>query len=589
MNRSVIQKIIIGVAALFITGALSSVSAQGLWKPQLYDGIAAEGKKTIFSERFEDNHNHWEEKNQNFQTLISDQQHVLLVKLNAENSNSFTKLYPVSFDTRKSFELETSVKWVRSSGKIGMCFGAKDNNNYYALWISLDQNFSITQVEQGVEKFLLFNTNSSSIMTGSHNKLTFRQAGNKWYFFINGVNVYECEARAIRGTQIGYNFSNKAMFISPSLDLYELKANDNQSPLISFVKPDTKELISVSESRSYSGDHFMFHSKQRELQISTKVGDAFGVREVRVNNEIVTLQAGLLNYKTVLLKDTTRVLIEATDNNENISQTILDIVYLGKQEPVSAVVASANFTPSASMKGSGLNERGGKNYVFFIGINKYDFWPDLSNPTVDCKLVGKTLAENYQFDFSNMMFLFDEKATRRNILKKLDSLARSLTPDDNLVVYYAGHGYYDELSEIGYWIPSDAEKGDISSYIPNSTVRDMVRFIPSFHTLLIADACFAGSLLVRSGYEPLENKKSRWVITSGDFENVEDGIPGKNSPFAKALSEGLTENKTSAVRADALFQTIKSKMLNNADQHPQGTALRDVGDEGGVFVFKRKK
>ena len=50
-------------------------------------------------------------------------------------------------------------------------------------------------------------------------------------------------------------------------------------------------------------------------------------------------------------------------------------------------------------------------------------------------------------------------AERRTILGALEDLRQELGPDDRLLIYYAGHGEIDPVTEEGFWQPVDAEPG----------------------------------------------------------------------------------------------------------------------------------
>ena len=61
----------------------------------------------------------------------------------------------------------------------------------------------------------------------------------------------------------------------------------------------------------------------------------------------------------------------------------------------------------------------------------------------------------------------------------MSRLRRELGPDDNLLIYYAGHGYVDEETEEGYWLPVDAVEDDPVDWISNSTITTMLRGLGS--------------------------------------------------------------------------------------------------------------
>ena len=142
--------------------------------------------------------------------------------------------------------------------------------------------------------------------------------------------------------------------------------------------------------------------------------------------------------------------------------------------------------------------------------------------------------------------MLDGQATRRNIYNTLRGYAEKVGPKDNLMIYFSGHGYFDKIVNEGYWVPVDAEKKSIGDLVSNSDVLKIIKSINSQHTLLIADACFSGSLFMESSRgdftENVEKFKSRWGFTSGRLEEVSDGEAGTNSPFAQSILEFFRNN-----------------------------------------------
>ena len=215
---------------------------------------------------------------------------------------------------------------------------------------------------------------------------------------------------------------------------------------------------------------------------------------------------------------------------------------------------------------------------------------DLDNPIRDATSLYNVLTTKYDFEPEQVMFL--KNATNSEIVKAFDSLANSITSYDNLLIFYAGHGYWDENTEIGYWLPSDAEVSDKSTWFRNSTLRDYIGSINSNHTLLIADACFSGGIFKTRGafdnasyaITKLYNMPSRKAMTSGTLKEVPD-----ESVFLKYLIKRLEENTKTYISAASLFNSFREAVLNNSPNIPQYGVIRDSGDEGGEFIFIKKR
>ncbi len=239
----------------------------------------------------------------------------------------------------------------------------------------------------------------------------------------------------------------------------------------------------------------------------------------------------------------------------------------------------------------------GKNYLFVIGIDKYQKHRDLANPVFDAKAFMKLMTEKYQFSKSKsqLITLFDEVATQANIYNKLEFLADRVTNQDNLVIYFSGHGEYKKNVRQGFWIPYDGDPNNAyGSYISFKNLISFIEAIDSFHTFIIADSCYAGSLFtaksagdVMTRYESIP---SRWLLTAGMVEEVPDGQPDQHSPFAKSLLNWLRNNSSPRFSvADLCRKVIHSIDNMGSEQTPQGESLKIPGNLGGEFMFRLKE
>ncbi|MCB9267753.1 MAG: SUMF1/EgtB/PvdO family nonheme iron enzyme [Lewinellaceae bacterium] len=235
----------------------------------------------------------------------------------------------------------------------------------------------------------------------------------------------------------------------------------------------------------------------------------------------------------------------------------------------------------------------GANHLLAIAINEYDHHPRLSNCVRDAEELVKVLQEKYGFTPETTITLYDERATLENIYNQLDELTDKVTPNDNLLLYFSGHGYFHKPNRTGHLIPVDGKRRH--HYLSNSNLRDIIRAINSFHTFLIVDSCFSGSLFASKDIaatalaEVVEGLPSRWALAAGQIETVEDGLHGDHSPFAKALLSFLDTNASPLVPASELIQHVKRVTPHNARQTPVGGVLFKTGDVGGEFVFHLKR
>lgn len=241
----------------------------------------------------------------------------------------------------------------------------------------------------------------------------------------------------------------------------------------------------------------------------------------------------------------------------------------------------------------------GKNYLLVIGIDKYKNpgIRTLYNPILDAKAFEAVVTEKYQFSKEDglLVTLYDEQATQANIYKKLDRLEEIITSQDSLLIYFSGHGEYRERIDLGFWIPYDGDPDNpVGSYISFKNLMSYIEAIDSFHTFIIADSCYSGTLFtarsvsndVKTRYESIP---SRWLLTAGRKEPVPDGVPGEHSPFAKSVLTWLRSNQDNRLSvADFCRNVINSIDSSGSDQTPQGESLRIKGNMGGEFMFRLK-
>lgn len=233
----------------------------------------------------------------------------------------------------------------------------------------------------------------------------------------------------------------------------------------------------------------------------------------------------------------------------------------------------------------------GDFYGLIIAINTYDdpALADLDHPITDATFLYSTLMGNYTFEPENITLL--SNATRADIIKTLDRLSYQLSPQDNLLIFYAGHGYWDKKKETGYWLPSDAEQSSSVNWIRNSTIQDFIDDIDTRHTLLITDACFAGSIFkTRGGFQDasiginkLYSLTSRKAMTSGTLKEVPD-----RSVFIEYFIKRLLNNNKKYISSGELFNSFRDAVLNNSPNIPQYGIIQNTGDEGGEFIFIKR-
>ena len=229
-------------------------------------------------------------------------------------------------------------------------------------------------------------------------------------------------------------------------------------------------------------------------------------------------------------------------------------------------------------------------HALIIGNNNYQYLPKLRTAANDARSIAQVLRDDYGFEVTLLL-----NAERVDMIDALDHLTETLSANDNLLIYYAGHGYLADDTDQGYWLPVNARNNRRSRWFSNATLINTLRAIQAKHVMVVADSCFSGTLTrsanvgVRAGdyWRRMAKKVARVALVSGGLEPVFDG-KGLHSPFAKAFLDVLKSNEA-IMDGTNLFNKVRRPVMIAANQTPEYSDVRQSGHDGGDFLFVRKK
>lgn len=232
-------------------------------------------------------------------------------------------------------------------------------------------------------------------------------------------------------------------------------------------------------------------------------------------------------------------------------------------------------------------------HALVIGIDQYKKITKLKTAISDAQTVSSVLKGDYGFNVKTLL-----NPTRAEVISAISEYRKQLTAKDGLLIYYAGHGWLDKEADEGYWLPVDATEDNEANWISTSSnITASLRAMEARHVLVVADSCYSGKLTRGLNIAPkspsqisrLQEKKARKVIASGGLEPVADSNgKEKHSVFASAFLKALRENNQAMTSTD-LFSTVRTSVMRNADQTPEFGVIHKAGDDGGDFVFVKKR
>ena len=245
-------------------------------------------------------------------------------------------------------------------------------------------------------------------------------------------------------------------------------------------------------------------------------------------------------------------------------------------------------------------DSGGDDYALVVGISNYAHLPSLPTAVNDAEAIAEVLRCRYGFDVT---LLTD--AGRREIMGALGKIRRWLMPEDQLLVYFSGHGLFDADTSKSFWQPVDAVPDDDFTWISIDDVRRYIRNSASDRTLVIADSalafCRANCLITPEQAEQNLYKScdlgggvhlscvtpSRWptirVIWAGGTEPVPH--PSGHSQFAYRLLETLTNNEARLLTSSQLFRRSFEPMKAEGSNLPIYGILESEADDPRTGEF----
>lgn len=338
---------------------------------------------------------------------------------------------------------------------------------------------------------------------------------------------------------------------------------DNRPPSISIIEPSFA---------NRGGEAEVVESEK--ITLKGAIYDDSGVKFLKVNGQNVVFNAdGGFEHQLDL----------------EIGSNSIDILTEDKY----GNVMSKKYTLINNYKGPVIK---GKYYALLIGVADYKMDElDLDFPVLDAQKLKKVLSTQYTFDEENITLL--SNPTRSELYEAFSTLENMLTENDNLLIFYAGHGAMKVNADQGYWLPSDATKTNQANWVTNDDIVTLIKPLQAKHILLISDACFSGKMFFKTrdigdtdekmeaSIEENEHMKSRRAITSGALETVPD-----KSVFIEYLTDYLTENKEKWLSSKKLYVEIKDKVTNRSQsrQKPLDGRIEAADDQNGDFLFIRR-
>lgn len=425
----------------------------------------------------------------------------------------------------------------------------------------------------------------SEIVTGTRGKIVRIDLNQRSGFqFVTGRNTVEVWAQTRRGRMYYSSFVIKTANQNWNEDFtYEV----HQAP--GAVKEIPPQLVLLEPERRIE---FPTTLNSMMVKVSGIASASNAITRVTVDGKNVPFKAGS--------KNATRQLTRLTDAETSVTfETTRGIAVNTTQLVVEAEDRSGSRTrvlvPVVAQKRGTISSR--QKYALIIGISKYQQKgiPNLEYADVDARSIYEFLQQPAAGGFSreNMLLLANEHATHARIREALTNFIARATPQDLLLIFFAGHGAPDpNASQNLYVIAHDTDATDMpETALSMPKLRAYLdRNVRSKRVVLLMDACHSAGLSTE-GTRDLGNNLSnqylerllyqeegRAIITSSDVnERSHESSKWGNGHgvFTYYVLEGLKgtadTNRDRVVSVGELFRYVRQKVRldTNLKQNPR--------------------
>lgn len=362
-------------------------------------------------------------------------------------------------------------------------------------------------------------------------------------------------------------------------------ATVNKGPAIEILDPPVATTRSIPTAFVPAG--------ASDVEVIGKISSALDLLTFKINGEKQAVNdAGIFQISRRVSGKEIPMDMLAIDKNGEKSELKFMLM------PQQAAATASSPSPKKSISAlSGVDF--GEYYALVIGNQEYEQISNLKTPVNDARRIAQILKTKYGYTTKLLV-----NANRYQILSAMNEMRENLTENDNLLIYYAGHGELDSVNLRGFWLPVDAEPENSANWISNVAITDMLNIMSAKHVMVVADSCYSGSL-TRSSIARLQGgmsaeKKKRWysmmsaartrtVLTSGGVKPVLDSGGGAHSVFAKAFIDTLNNNEQ-ILEGYQLYRSVQKRVKAltkklKVEQDPQYAPLKFAGHEAGEYLF----
>ena len=201
--------------------------------------------------------------------------------------------------------------------------------------------------------------------------------------------------------------------------------------------------------------------------------------------------------------------------------------------------------------------------ALIVGVNRYQYLPNLKAPALDAQAIAKRLEEDGEFRIKQLPEQIEGTIEKKPIVSRehpvsfsrfKQALTTLFLPDskqipETALFYFSGHGLpdYDPVgADKGFLVASDTDPNYPGSGISLNWLQLLLSKSPIQRQIIWLDCCHSGSLLINVGAANPGHGVSKdrcFIASSRDFEESWEDLNSAYSVLTKALLNGLNPKR----------------------------------------------
>jgi len=435
-----------------------------------YSDYTSANKSPIFVDDFKNNANNWWTGDQYRTCNYANGQFYFSTHGNEEAGITFRQ---IEINQSKDFEIETSIAYLDGTSDLlnAVLFGLdRTSVNHYKFGFSSTGYYQYVKIINSEWYPVRDWMQTNSLKTvGDYNKLTIRKIQSNYYFFINEVFVYNCDADPFYGNWIGFHVAPKTSIAIDYIYINYLKKSQTE---VADQDPPVVEITSPQVTRGYK-----IVESSDNILIKGRASDKSGIFEVTINGVKIPVDAsGNFQYNLKLAIGDNSFTLRASDTKGNMATHLFEIL---RKQVNDNVVNNNNIVDDVQVNT-------GKREALIIGNGNYGTAP-LRNPVNDANVMSSELSK---YGFSVEKYT---DAKYQDMKRAISNFGTKLSKDKSIVglFYYAGHGI--QMKGKNFLLPVDAiieKEADVEVYgIDIDGLLSNLEYAGNNLNIIILDAC----------------------------------------------------------------------------------------------------